>query len=255
MGGLPDQIPRANNPTKPLQEKAVNILATIVHKLRKADVVTLNHNYLSRITKCAKDQNVNLLKQLTNVLDISFHVKTIIDDKIYRNCYVIKHTAKGYSIIENPYALTSQKHFMGSRAVNPIENSAAEDEEEPSRAEFFPPFSIYKEEVFENNRSTKSNFCKNSFFKKNMGNLRVSMDTIPVGLQTKTAPRGLEDFYPLSTDDAKSIRISCGREFTLNSMNEILLDMSKRVKDRWFKSKKGFLSYSLFVLFEAINIR
>ena len=238
-----EQIPRANDPSKPLQEKAANILATIVHKLRKAPVVTLNHNYLSRLTKCAKDQNVNLLKQLADILDISFHAKTIIDDKIYRNCYVIKHTLKGQSIIENSSVLLKQKHFVGSRAVTPVQALPTEETKTHSRAEFIPSLSIYKEKVFKKDRSIKSNFCKNSFFKKGEGSLRVSKDAIPVVAQTKTAARSLEEFYPLSSEDASSIRSACGREFTLNAMNEILLDMSKRVKDRWFKSKKGFLSY------------
>ena len=49
-----EQIPRANNPSKPLQEKAVNLLAVIVHKLQKMEVVTLNHNYLLTLRKISK---------------------------------------------------------------------------------------------------------------------------------------------------------------------------------------------------------
>jgi len=161
-----EQIPRANDPSKPLQDKAVNLLATIVHKLRKDEVVVLNHNYLSRITKSARDQNVNLLKQLDDILDISFHTKITINGKIHRNCYVIKHTQKGHAIIENPEILLAQKHFVGTRAVTPIEKPTTEDKKAPSCAEFFRPFYIYKEEVFENNRSNaharESSFFDNS---------------------------------------------------------------------------------------------
>ena len=39
------------------------------------------------------------------------------------------------------------------------------------------------------------------------------------------------------------LQSSSKREFSLNSMNEILLNMSKRLSNRYFKSKKGFLSY------------
>jgi len=53
----------------------------------------------------------------------------------------------------------------------------------------------------------------------------------------------LKDFYPLTKEDCQILQSSSKREFSLNSMNEILLDMSKRLSNRYFKSKKGFLSY------------
>ena len=53
----------------------------------------------------------------------------------------------------------------------------------------------------------------------------------------------LKDFYPLTKEDCQILQSNSGREFSLNAMNEILLDMSKRITDRYFKSKKGFLSY------------
>ena len=114
------QIPRANNPNKPLQSKAVNLLALIFHKLRKSEIVTLNHNYLSRITLCEKDQNVNILRQLDNLLDIVFYSKITINGQIFRNCYVIKHTETGREIIQNSEILLKKKHFVGKIAANPI---------------------------------------------------------------------------------------------------------------------------------------
>jgi hypothetical protein len=56
-------------------------------------------------------------------------------------------------------------------------------------------------------------------------------------------PRKLSDFYPLCAEDCKHLQSLSGREFNLNAMNEILLDMSKRLTRPLFKSKKGFLSY------------
>ncbi|MDP4832314.1 MAG: hypothetical protein NWR41_01200, partial [Rickettsiaceae bacterium] len=55
--------------------------------------------------------------------------------------------------------------------------------------------------------------------------------------------RQLEDFYPLSAEDCSALQSTSGREFTLNAMNEILKNMSKRITNRFFYSKKGFLSY------------
>ena len=113
------QIPRANNPKKPLQEKAVNLLALIFYKLRKSEIVTLNHNYFSKITHCEQDQNVNLLRQLDNVLDIVFYSKVTINDQVFRNCYVIKHTKQGYPIIKTKATLLAQNHFVGKVAKSP----------------------------------------------------------------------------------------------------------------------------------------
>jgi hypothetical protein len=96
-------------------------------------------------------------------------------------------------------------------------------------------------------RSMKSNFLQNSFFKKGKGDLRIKHHYFPAPLQLKAPVLQLKDFYPLSESDAKSLQSRSGREFSSNAMNEILLDMSKRVKDRWFKSKKGFLSYMSLV--------
>ena len=157
-----EQIPRANNPKKPLSPKAVNLLAVIVHKLRKNEASILNQNYLSRITKCEKDQNVNLIKQLDDVLDISYHVKTTIDGKVCRHSYVFKHTKKGQAIIESSEVLLSQNHFVGKVAATPTEKRSTEGKIDTCITEFSPPSYIYKEKVFENNRSNESTFSENS---------------------------------------------------------------------------------------------
>ena len=91
-----------------------------------------------------------------------------------------------------------------------------------------------KNNIFKN-RSTKSNFCKNSFGKEEW------VKKINSSNCNKT--RELKDFYPLNKDDCYKLQSLSGREFSLTSMNEILLDMSNRLTDRCFKSKKAFLSY------------
>lgn len=58
-----------------------------------------------------------------------------------------------------------------------------------------------------------------------------------------TKPRKLVDFYPLNATDCAQLQSLSGRQFSLNATNEILHDMSKRLTDRVFYSRKGFLSY------------
>ena len=48
--------------------------------------------------------------------------------------------------------------------------------------------------------------------------------------------------YPLNQDDCNRLQRLSGRPFHLNAMNEILLDMSKKL-DRRFRSKARFLAY------------
>jgi hypothetical protein len=88
--------------------------------------------------------------------------------------------------------------------------------------------------IFIKNRSTESNFCKNSFVEKKT---TQTISVLPV--------RGfsLAYFYPLSQPEAAKLQALCGRQFSANAINEILLSMSKRLTDRCFKSKKAFLSY------------
>ena len=102
-------------------------------------------------------------------------------------------------------------------------------------------------------RSIKSNFCKISFEEKKVEqptNQLVSNE-IPEGRahianQTQSIfakAKELKDFYPLTKEDCQSLQSLSKREFSLNAMNEILLDMSKRLTDRVFNSKKAFFSY------------
>jgi hypothetical protein len=69
----------------------------------------------------------------------------------------------------------------------------------------------------------------------------INFNTKPLLQQSKQ--RKLEDFYPLSKEDCYILQSSSEREFSLNAMNEILKNMSKRITNRFFYSKKGFLAY------------
>ena len=91
-----------------------------------------------------------------------------------------------------------------------------------------------KNNIFKN-RSTESNFYQNSFEKKEPIKKVIRFNRNKI--------KELKDFYPLNKDDCNRLQSLSGRDFNLNAMNEILLDMSKRLTDRYFKSKKAFLSY------------
>ena len=91
-----------------------------------------------------------------------------------------------------------------------------------------------KNNIFKN-RSTESNLYNNTFEKEEPIKKVIWFN----GNEAKK----LRDFYPFSKDDCYKLQLLSGREFSLNSMNEILLDMSKRLTDRYFNSKKAFFNY------------
>jgi hypothetical protein len=78
---------------------------------------------------------------------------------------------------------------------------------------------------------------------KEQGRPEAEVTSTNNNMLQQSKQRQLEDFYPLSTEDCSSLQTTSGREFSLNAMNEILKNMSKRITNRFFYSKKGFLSY------------
>lgn len=58
-------------------------------------------------------------------------------------------------------------------------------------------------------------------------------------------PKSLNEHYPLNKEDCAKLQIASGREFTLNAMNEILLDISRKHQEsrHRFPSKAAFMSY------------
>ena len=110
-----------------------------------------------------------------------------------------------------------------------------------------------KKNIKDRSTEFKSNFLENSFEEEKILQSpkpsicnKTEEDRVVTTSQIKNTfalAKELKDFYPLTKDDCQILQSNSGREFSLNSMNEILLDMSKRITDRYFKSKKGFLSY------------
>jgi hypothetical protein len=58
-------------------------------------------------------------------------------------------------------------------------------------------------------------------------------------------PRTLADHYPLSSKDAYELQKRSGKQYNLNAMNEILLDMSRKPREskHMFELKARFMSY------------
>ena len=237
-----DKIKRANRKLKPVRQKsfflsspANKLLSAVIGKLRQGERVFLNHKYISTFTIVERRQNVRIIEELAHILDITYHNSITHNGKKYR-----------YS-----YEFSYKEQKLGNTAC--VENSVGTFMSQQN-----DPLYIYKENkniedidlesnFLQNSESIKNPLIKTVKFKKRVPNERKK----PTNSQAKARiyrfnqykePQDLKHHYPLTKEDGAKLQSLSGRDFTLNTMNEILLDMSKRLDNR-FCSKAQFLAY------------
>ena len=250
-----DKIDRANKKINPirqksffLSDKANKLLSIIVAKLQKGERVFLNHKYISTFTFVERRQNIRIIEELEDILDITYHNSIIHSGKKYRFSYEFSYKKKN---IENTAS---------------AENSIATFMSQQNDSLY-----IYKENKNIEDIDLESNFLQNSEeikiestsepkvailpqktvrpakLKKRPSNERKK----PTNTERKARiyrfnqykePKNLKYHYPLTKEDGSKLQSLSGREFSLNAMNEILLDMSKRLDNR-FCSKAQFMAY------------
>ena len=252
-----DKIKRANSnairkKAKYLSKDAQAILAPVIQRLKKGECVFLNHKYISTITLCGRKQNTRIIKQLESVLNITYHNSITVDGKNYRYSY--EFNFKHHTIQETEKQLNSAfiKHSIGTS--KPQQNAS---------------LYIYKENKNIEDIDLQSNFLQNSENIKLKENaepkIREFSPTSPHKLKKRPSnkrkkptmaqakariyhfnqykePQNLKHHYPLTKEDGDKLQSLSGRDFSLNAMNEILLDMSKRLDNR-FCSKTQFMAY------------
>ena len=236
-----DKIDRANRKINPvrqksffLSDKAGKLLSIIVAKLQKGERVLLNHKYISTFTFVERRQNIRIIQELANILDITYHNSTIHNGKKYRYSYEFSYKEQNLAntvCVENSVAT-----FMSQQNDSLYiykENKNIED--------------IDLESKFLQN--SESSVCpkKTVKLKKRLSNDRKK----PTNAKRKARiyrfnqykkPQDLKHHYPLSKENGSKLQSLSGRDFSLNAMNEILLDMSKRL-DKRFCSKAQFMAY------------
>jgi len=246
-----DKIKRANNKAirqkaKYLSKDAQAILAPVIQGLKKGKRVFFNHKYISSITLCKRRQNQNIIKQLESVLDITYHNSITYNGKKHRFSYEFS-----YKLIK-------------------LENTSYSDhpiEQFPAQQNDF--LYIYKENNNIEDIDLESNFLQNSESTKLEENTEPQITefslTTPLKLKRRPSnkrkkatvvqakariyrfnqykePQDLKHHYPLNKEDGGKLQSLSGRDFSLNAMNEILLDMSNRLDNR-FCSKAQFMAY------------
>ena len=259
-----DKIQRANRgnfsreKAKHLSDAAKAILAPVIQKLEKGARVFLNHKYISTLTFCKRGQNCNIIKQLETVLDITYYNSIIHEGKKHRHSYEFAY----------------YKQEIVPQEENSIAQFIERDESlnHSNQACFLPSIENNNTESIRSNvHAHESNFLQNS--QKSKIQKKIEPDVAifpqeharPVKLKKRVSnqrrkttnterkarvyhfnqyeePQNLGYHYPLDNEYCAKLQSLSGRGFTLQAMNEILLDMSRR-RDNTFCSKAQFMTY------------
>jgi hypothetical protein len=236
-----------------LGEKAKKLLRAVLKKLFSNRYILINHKYITQATRCKSDQNTIILRELERILKIQFY-------RLYTNDKGTKFSRHYYIELHPEIA----QELKDSGTLN---------------SEFCPDFyrltytnrNIFNEDIRSNVHTHESNFLQNSESTKIEKALEPEIGTIsqepvkPAKLKTRPVnerkkrtnsqakariyhfnqykePKDLKHHYPLTKEDCIKLQRLSGRDFSLNAMNEILLDMSKRLDNR-FCSKAQFMAY------------
>jgi hypothetical protein len=248
-----DKIKRANKKVKPIRQKsfflsspANRLLSAVMGKLIKGERVLLNHKYISTFTIVERRQNVRIIQELEDILHITYHRSVTHDGKKYRYSYEFSYKQQNLentASVENSVGtfMSQQNDFLYIYKENKniedidlksnfLQNSEIiklEENAEPQIKEFSPPHPHKLKKRPSNERKKPTNAKRKA---------RI------YHFNQYKEPKDLKHHYPLTKEDSDKLQSLSGRDFRLNAMNEILLDMSKR-RDNQFCSKAQFLAY------------
>lgn len=252
-----DNIERVNQPnyrtekTKYLNKQALAVMAAIVPKLERGERVIFNHKYLSSITLCKRRQNQNIIQELKIVLDIEYHNSVTHKGKKYRHSYEFLYKQQKQENISFSENYTGQFFARQTPPILYIENKDIEYIRSKNVQEHESNFlqnsvSLDLAETIKQEKTSKviplklKPICNK---RKKPTNAEVKANKAKVHhFNQYKEPQDLAYHYPLNNEDCSKLQTKSGRMFCLTAMNEILLDMSKRV-DRTFWSKAQFIAY------------
>jgi len=252
---LLDKLIRANiNPEEELTEKTVylgekakKLLRAILKKLFSNRYVLINHKYITQATRCKSDQNLLILKQLAKILKIQFYrlYTNNKGTKFSRHYYIELHPKivqelKDAGILnsefypeKNRFTYTNRNIFNKDKNIDLESNFSKNAKEIKIEENIEPKITIFPKEPVK--------------LKKRLPNDRKK----PTNTEPKARvyhfnqykePQDLSYHYPLTKEDCVKLQSLSGRDFSLQTINEILLDMSKRLDNR-FCSKAQFIAY------------
>ena len=232
-------ICKATDSSIPITRKEQDLLANInnIIKVSHKGLAYLSHAELSNLTGNNKRQNNIMRKNLSHILRSKWKKKVKIDGAVMSKVIIFKYTANGEVILNNP-----REYYEKVKAGTRV------------------PISIYKDEKDIKDRSNvqahESNFLQNSKkaivkkvvlanARKKRTNQERKAKIYSLKFKQYDKPKSLSEHYPLTTEECLELQTLSGRQFTINAMNEILRDMSRKPKEsrHEFPSKATFMAY------------
>ena len=262
-----ENIHRSNDLSQKLTKTELKLISLVSTLIKRSP---LGLAYFSLDYLCAKlgitDRQLRTVrKNINHIFSSRWRKATRINGALKKNVYVFAYTRQGRSLLD----ASTKNHFenilemvdIGSREQRKIQDVRLSTKYyKDVKLGSGLPTSINKDEKYIKNRSCESSFCKDSKktvtkktilanSRKKLTNAQRKARVYLPKFKQYDQQKSLGDHYPLSQEDCAKLQITSGRDFTLNAMNEILLDMSRKPKLQLhsFVSKARFMAYMAIV--------
>jgi len=246
-----------------LSEKAKKILRVFLKMIFRSNKAVVNQKYLNTLTKCCARQNKRLLNELLDF--IQYEKIKVWKGRNFSYYFCIKLSASLQQEIRS-VELKNTNYSWTKMSTAICNNRDSSKEEYRSNAQ------AQKSIFFNNSNSDGSLSERDETIEASIATCQ-HMDKVvkavskkkfnlnarkkPTAAERKASkakvykfnqydePKTLADHYPLSSEDAYELQKRSGKQYNLNAMNEILLDMSRKPKEskHMFESKARFMSY------------
>jgi len=245
-----EDIPQNNTRDKPLTESQLKLVAIIYALIEKSDnrFTYFSLDFLCKKLKITDRQLRTVRKAISHIFHSKWRKAIKIKGIRRENIYVFSYTCRGKIILE-----ATDKYYKSIKLGSTLPTSYNEYENNKKNIDHKSNSFLISKEITtkENTTSEIVLFPKEPVKTVKLKKLLANERKKPTKAERKARiyhfnqykePKDLGYHYPLTKDDGDKLQRLSGRDFRLNAMNEILLDMSKR-RDNRFCSKAQFMAY------------
>ena len=210
---------------------AIAILSELVflHRYNGATEFQLNFGYFARKFNFGLSQVKDAVIRLEKLSLLKRDLRTVVvcGRPFVNEMFLILNISNVLKL--NPNNKTSDQNNFNDSSECEVKKFLLADRKEYTNSPEISSDNIDKRENNKKSRSKRSNFNSNNSLGKEHGstNRRFSFAS----------------FYPLVQSDINNLQNLCGREFSSNAINEILLSLSRKLPNHDFPHKKAFINY------------
>jgi len=256
-----DKLERANKPnnytekTRYLSKNAKALLSVIYQKLKKQPILLLNHKYISTITNSGSRQNQNIIKELDQLLDISYH-RSVENHKGKKYQYVYKFIHKEVYKISSTQEVIKKKISLSNSTPkysinkNYIINNRSRVQYSKGYLDFF---SVRKNSEYEvKSSSSNKEYLKQNMVKNDYNEIKNKITySISNSNGFLNSGKFLTEALNYLTDEVCTlIKIKCNKNYTNTMIRDIakLTAQSTKGSKAFFYHINGLIAYLARVL-------